>query len=70
MTANDQAGGPVDPTTVSLVPPAGATDIVTDADGDTVGFTVPGEGAWTVDPASGAVTFTPEDGFTATRRRR
>jgi len=43
--ANDQQTSlALDPTTVSLVPPAGATNIVTDADGDIVGFDVPGEG--------------------------
>ncbi|WP_170222656.1 Ig-like domain-containing protein [Rarobacter faecitabidus] len=26
--------------------------------------TVPGEGVWSIDPATGKVTFTPEDGFT------
>ncbi len=28
-------------------------------------LTVPGEGVWRVDPRTGVVTFTPEDGFTA-----
>jgi len=60
----DPAGGVLDPTTVSLVPPANATNIVTDTRGDIIGFTIPGQGAWTVNPTTGAVTFTPQAGFT------
>ncbi|WP_452223837.1 Ig-like domain-containing protein, partial [Lacinutrix chionoecetis] len=40
----------------------GATD--TDGDGDNDELVVPGEGTWTVDDTTGAVTFTPEAGFT------
>jgi CshA-type fibril repeat protein len=59
--ANDQQTSlALDPTTVSLVIPAGATNIVTDADGDVIGLTVPGEGSWSVDPATGEVTFVPD----------
>ncbi|QTF72464.1 Ig-like domain-containing protein [Arthrobacter woluwensis] len=46
--------GDLDPTTVKLK----------DKDGKPVSeLTVPGEGKWTVDPKTGDVTFTPEDGF-------
>ena len=33
-------------------------------DGDIDQVVVPGQGTWTVDPATGDVTFTPADGFT------
>lgn len=61
ITANDQDDGTVQPDRVSLVAPAGATEL-TDADGDVISVTVPGEGVWAVDEA-GNVTFTPEAGF-------
>ena len=53
ILAND---GDVDPTSVQLVDPVTSLPVT----GDLV---VPGEGTWTVDPVSGALTFTPEDGF-------
>ena len=56
--------GSVDPTTVSLVMPAGATSVIVDPNGDVTGFNVPGEGNWSVNPFTGEVTFTPEAGFT------
>ncbi|MFT4010595.1 MAG: hypothetical protein QM655_11205, partial [Nocardioidaceae bacterium] len=34
--------------------------------GDSTTKTVAGEGTWTIDPDTGVVTFTPEDGFTGT----
>jgi CshA-type fibril repeat protein len=46
--------GELDPTTVRVVD--GSGDPVTE-------LVVPGEGTWTVDPVTGAITFTPEDGF-------
>jgi large repetitive protein len=48
---------------VSLTPPAGATGVTTDARGRVTGFTVPGEGAWAYDKATGALTFTPDPSF-------
>ncbi|MEM9707951.1 MAG: SdrD B-like domain-containing protein [Pseudomonadota bacterium] len=63
--ANDfDPDGNVDPTTVSLATPSGATGEVTDASGDVIGFTVPGEGAWAVDETTGAITFTPDPAYT------
>ncbi|MEL7465022.1 MAG: tandem-95 repeat protein [Pseudomonadota bacterium] len=53
ILANDTGGDPVDPTTVQLVG--------TDNPGDPL--VVPGEGTWTIDPVTGALTFTPEPGF-------
>ena len=52
VLANDS--GDIDPTTVMILDPDGnpVTELV-----------VPGEGTWTVDPDTGAITFTPEDGF-------
>ncbi len=64
---NDSDDINLDPTSVSLVVPSPSelitADIVFDEDGDVIGFTVPGEGVWNVNPVTGAVTFTPEDGF-------
>ncbi|OAN80921.1 hypothetical protein A8B81_11890 [Sulfitobacter pontiacus] len=48
---------------VSLVPPAGATGITQDGAGDTVSFTVPGEGEWSQNDTTGELTFTPVAGF-------
>ena len=57
---NDTAGSTIDPTTLVFKPTIpGAT---LSADGKTL--TVPGEGVWTLDPVTGAATFTPESGFT------
>ena len=53
VLAND---GDVDPSTVMIIDPATGDPVTT--------LTVPGEGVWTVDPVTGALTFTPEDGFT------
>ena len=53
VLAND---GDVDPTTVMIINPATGDPVTT--------LAVPGEGTWTVDPVTGALTFTPEDGFT------
>ncbi|TFC54744.1 MULTISPECIES: tandem-95 repeat protein [unclassified Cryobacterium] len=50
----DNDSGDLDPTTVQII----------DGKGDPVTkLVVPGEGTWTVDPATGAVTFAPENGF-------
>ncbi|MHA7271710.1 Ig-like domain-containing protein, partial [Arthrobacter sp. HLT1-20] len=46
--------GDLDPTTVKLI--NAENKAVTE-------LVVPGEGTWTVDPVTGAVTFTPETGF-------
>ncbi len=55
--SNDIAtSAPLDPTTVHIVGTANPGDPLT----------VPGEGTWTVDPVTGAITFTPEPGFTQT----
>ncbi len=63
VLANDL--GDLDPTTVALDPASvpGGVGVDTDFDGDIDQVTVPGEGVWTVDATTGAVTFTPEVGF-------
>lgn len=61
--ATDASGGTVDLTRVSLVAPSGVTP-TTDAQGDVTGFTVVGQGTWSVNPTTGAITFTPQAGFT------
>ncbi|WP_298322408.1 VCBS domain-containing protein, partial [uncultured Dokdonia sp.] len=55
--------GTLDVTSVSLVVPAGATMVQTDADGDIIGYTVPGEGVWEVNPVNGEISFGPLAGF-------
>ena len=55
VLANDQAPN-IDPTTVMIIDPATGLAVTS--------LVVPGEGTWDVDPVTGALTFTPEDGFT------
>lgn len=65
--ADDTAGNartPLDPTSVGF-PTAGQPTGATVSDQART-VTVPGQGVWTVDPASGAITFTPEPGFRGT----
>ena len=35
-----------------------------DGSGDVLGYTIPGEGAWEVNPVTGEISFAPEAGFT------
>jgi uncharacterized repeat protein (TIGR01451 family) len=55
----------LDPTTVKLTPPPGATNIIYDPDGngDIVGFDVPNEGTWSVNLITGEVTFSPNSDY-------
>lgn len=46
-------------TSVKLIPPGGETGVLTDSQGDIVGFTMPGEGTWAYDDLTGVLTFTP-----------
>ena len=64
LTNDFDPDGTLVPATVDLVPPAGATGIVTDGDGDVIGFTVPNEGTWSWDASLGVLTFTPAATFT------
>ena len=65
MSNDSDPDGTIDSTTVDLdassIPGATCTD--TDVEGDCIEVTVPGEGVWSVDPITGAVTFTPEVGY-------
>ncbi|MGP4717759.1 Ig-like domain-containing protein, partial [Psychrobacter sp. T6-6] len=56
LNNDSDAEGDLDPTTVKLIDPDNGDEVTT--------LTVTGEGEWVVDPTSGAVTFTPEVGFT------
>ncbi|MFH6958147.1 gliding motility-associated C-terminal domain-containing protein [Flavobacterium aquidurense] len=56
--ADSDPDGTIDPSTVRLLIPSGATAIVTDSKGIT-SFDVPNEGKWSVNPSTGAITFTP-----------
>ncbi|MCD8433102.1 hypothetical protein LNJ05_10060, partial [Tenacibaculum finnmarkense genomovar ulcerans] len=63
--ADSDPDGSLDATTVSLVPSKSATNIVTDTNGDVTSFEEPGQGVWSVDPVTGAITFKPDTGFTS-----
>ncbi|MBP6387037.1 MAG: T9SS type A sorting domain-containing protein, partial [Pseudarcicella sp.] len=60
---NDINGSPLDSTSISIIAPINATNAVLDAQGDIIGFKIPGEGTWSVNTTNGKVTFTPESGF-------
>ena len=65
IVGNDTTGDTVDATTVTLLLtglPVGSTCTST-VGGDCLEVTVPGEGVWTVNPTTGATTFTPTGGF-------
>src|SRR5690606_865455 len=47
---NDPISGTLSPDNITLIPPTGATGVITDADGDVTGFTVPNEGTWVLNP--------------------
>jgi len=53
---------PLDPKSIDLIVPNGATGSDTDGDGDIDKVVVPGEGIWTVD-STGKVTFVPDAGL-------
>ena len=55
--------GVLDATTVSLIEPAGALNTVYN-NGNVTSFDVAGQGNWSVNSTTGAITFTPETGFT------
>ena len=60
--ANDtDADGSLDPSSVVLTGVGAPSGSTLSADGKTLA--VPGEGVWTVDPVTGAITFTPEAGM-------
>ncbi len=66
ITGNDNdPDGTIDPTSVNLTTPIGATGIVTDLDGNVIGFTVPGQGTWSYNETTGQLSFDPQDGFTS-----
>ena len=58
-TLNDIQGAQVNPTTIRLIAPSIATDLVFCSTGQVIGFEIPNEGGWAVDIVSGVVTFTP-----------
>lgn len=64
LTTNDADpnAGAVAPSSISLLPPTGATSIVV-VGGNVKGFSVTGSGTWAVNN-SGVFTFTPQIGFT------
>jgi CshA-type fibril repeat protein len=54
VLANDTTGDTVNPLTVQIVGTSNPGDPLS----------VPGQGTWSVDPATGDITFTPQPGFT------
>jgi uncharacterized repeat protein (TIGR01451 family) len=77
-TAKDDAGSGPYNQPIKLSPPAndlgnpdaplvpGSIDLDPSTPGQQTGITVPGKGTFTLDPATGEVTFTPVPGFTGT----
>ena len=61
VLANDNGTNSLDPESVTLTGTGAPEGATLSADGKTL--TVPGEGEWTVNRATGAVTFTPAAGF-------
>ncbi|GEM_PF-952069 len=59
---NDPEGAALTPDSISLIAPAGATNFITDAQGDIIGFQVTGHGTWTLN-SNASVTFTPFAGY-------
>jgi hypothetical protein len=57
----DPNSGSVVPSSINLIPPSGATSIVT-VSGNVKGFTISGTGTWSLN-SSGVLTFTPVTGF-------
>lgn len=66
VLANDITGQLVNPGTVSLVPAANSSNLITDGGGDIISMTIMGEGTWIIDPVTGQASFNPEPGFTGT----
>ena len=64
----DGNGTTPDPVTPSAQYPAKLVDPATGKPTDEKTVTVPGEGTYTIDPETGAVTFTPEPQFTGTAK--
>ena len=60
----DPNGAALSPDGVSLITPSGATGVTIDAQGDITGFTVPSQGTWSYNSTTGALTFTPQSGYT------
>ncbi|NER17477.1 PKD domain-containing protein [Spongiivirga citrea] len=66
LTANDtdaDGNNTIDPTSVDLIPPGTAINIVTDANGNVISFDVPGEGNYVYVNITGILSFNPEFGF-------
>ncbi|WP_386679309.1 OmpA family protein [Loktanella sp. R86503] len=61
VLVNDNGTNSLDPATVTLTGTGAPEGATLSADGKTL--TVPGEGEWTVNRSTGAVTFTPAAGF-------
>ncbi|WP_111706920.1 T9SS type B sorting domain-containing protein [Lutibacter citreus] len=60
---DEDSDGALDPTTVSLIEPAGALNAVYD-NGNVTSFDVANEGNWSVHRTTGEITFTPLSTFT------
>ncbi|WP_420369567.1 beta strand repeat-containing protein [Curtobacterium sp. L1-20] len=64
VLANDAAGNaqtPIDPTSVTFTTPGQPADATVSDGGRTL--TVPGQGVWTIDPSTGAITVEPDPAF-------
>ncbi|WP_157766126.1 T9SS type B sorting domain-containing protein, partial [Aquimarina aggregata] len=59
LTNDNDPDGALDENGVNLVPPASATGIIVDGDGDIIEFDVPNEGTWTYVPGTQTLSFDP-----------
>lgn len=66
MTSGGAAGTPQSPRTTVPVPGGGNVRLVDSSGAPATTVTVPGQGTYAVDPATGALTFTPAPGFAGT----
>ncbi|MDO7173991.1 Ig-like domain-containing protein, partial [Mariniflexile sp. AS56] len=64
LLANDSdADGTIDRSSINVIVPANATDVVNDVHGHAIGFTVANEGVWLLDQKLGIINFTPRAWF-------
>lgn len=66
VTDNDTLGAQVNPTTIRLIAPSNAANLVFCNTGQVIGFDIPAEGNWLANITTGVVTFSPTANFIGT----